>query len=171
MTEAVGPGFVLLHFGVPPAWSSAQGLRVVPVLAQADAAGRRRWSMPTAGWRASSVPTKAAPTCCAPTATWRRAGSNAARRAAGALRRAQGFEGAALDAPPPPGTGSARDRLYTRLAQGVSEAGSSRETLFLARLALLLCERLGDEATAGAAIDAALKNLPEPSLSAANATY
>ena len=48
---------------------------------------------------------------------------------------------------------------------------ASRETLFLARLALLLCERLGDEAAAGAAIDAALKNLPEPSLSAANATY
>ena len=45
-----------------------------------------------------------------------------------ALRRAQGFEGAALDAPPPPGTGSARDRLYTRLAQGVSDAGAFMET-------------------------------------------
>jgi hypothetical protein len=39
------------------------------------------------------------------------------------------------------------------------------------RLALLLCEQLGDEAPAGTAIDAALKNPPEPSLSPANATY
>jgi hypothetical protein len=34
-----------------------------------------------------------------------------------------------------------------------------------------LCERLDDEGAASAAVDAALKNLPEPSLSAANATY
>ncbi|MBN8493542.1 MAG: hypothetical protein J0M00_19200, partial [Burkholderiales bacterium] len=68
-------------------------------------------------------------------------------------------------------TGTARDRLYTRLAQGLSDAGPTRETLYLARLALLLCERLGDEAAAAQAIDRALQNLPEPSLSAANATY
>jgi membrane protein DedA with SNARE-associated domain len=37
VTEAVGPGFVLLHFGGPPAWAAAEGLRLVPVLAQADA--------------------------------------------------------------------------------------------------------------------------------------
>ncbi|HRH86270.1 MAG TPA: hypothetical protein PLO41_05435 [Rubrivivax sp.] len=67
--------------------------------------------------------------------------------------------------------GSARDRLYTRLARGVSEAGLARETLFLARLALLLCERLDDEAAAAAAIDAALHELPQPSLSAPDATY
>jgi hypothetical protein len=39
------------------------------------------------------------------------------------------------------------------------------------RLALQLCERPGDEASAGTVIDAALKNPPEPSQSAANATY
>ena len=103
---------------------------------------------------------------------WRRAGSSAAPprcRPRCAARR--GTRAPPSTRRPPPGTGSARDRLYTRLAQGVSEAGASRETLFLARLALLLCERLGDEAAAGAAIDAALKNLPEPSLSAAHATY
>ena len=38
VTEAVGPGFVLLHFGVPPRELSTQGLRLLPVLAQADAA-------------------------------------------------------------------------------------------------------------------------------------
>jgi hypothetical protein len=43
--------------------------------------------------------------------------------------------------------------------------------LFLARLALLLCERLDDEAAAAAAIDAALNELPEPSLSAPGTTY
>ena len=88
-----------------------------------------------------------------------------------ALRRAQGLDGARPRRTGPAGTGSARDRLYSRLAQGVSEAGTSRETLFLARLALLLSERLADEAAVGAAIGAALKDLPEPSLSAANATY
>ncbi len=39
VTEVVGPGFVLLHFGAPPAGAAAEGLRVVPVLAHADA----RW--------------------------------------------------------------------------------------------------------------------------------
>ena len=38
VTEAVGPGFVLLHFGVPPRELSTQGLRMLPVLAQANAA-------------------------------------------------------------------------------------------------------------------------------------
>ena len=70
-----------------------------------------------------------------------------------------------------PSASSARDRLYTQLAQGVSAAGSSRETLFLARLALLLCERLDNEAAASDAIAAALHDLPEPSLSAPDATY
>jgi len=172
VTEVVGPGFVLLHFGAPPAWAALDGVRLVPVLAQADArwpqalrdaAGRLTREFDAAEGSAYLLRPDGHVA-----ARWKQCSATALHAA---LRRAQGFEGAALDASPPPGTGSARDRLYTRLAQGVSEAGSSRETLFLARLALLLCERLGDEAAAGAAIAAALKNLPEPSLSAAHATY
>jgi len=172
VTEAVGPGFVLLHFGVPPRELSTQGLRMLPVLAQANAAWPQ--ALIDAGGRLAREfdAQDGSAYLLRPdghvAARWKHCQDTALQAA---LRRAQGFEGAALDAPPPPGTGSARDRLYTRLAQGVSDAGASRETLFLARLALLLCERLGDESAAGAAIDAALKNLPEPSLSAANATY
>jgi len=172
VTEIVGPGFVLLHFGAPSDTAPAEGLRVVPVLKQADA----RWpqALIDAGGRLAHEfdAIEGSAYLLRPdghVAARFKLISAAALHAA--LRRAQGLDGAAIDAPAPPGTGSARDRLYTRLAQGVSEAGASRETLFLARLALLLCERLGDEAAAGAAIDAALKDLPEPSLSAANATY
>jgi 3-(3-hydroxy-phenyl)propionate hydroxylase len=172
VTEAVGPGFVLLHFGAPPAWAALDGLHVRPVLADADA----RWPqalLDTGGRLAREFDAvEGSAYLLRPdghvAARWKQCNTAALQAA---LRRAQGLEGAALDAPVPPGTGGARDRLYTRLAQGVSDAGSSRETLFLARLALLLCERLGDEAAAGADIDAALKNLPEPSLSAASATY
>jgi hypothetical protein len=60
----------------------------------------------------------------------------------------------------------ARDRLYAHCAAATSEAGRSRESLFLARLALLLFEQVGDEARCARAIDDALRNLPEPSLSA-----
>ncbi|AZG08514.1 hypothetical protein EGT29_11965 [Pigmentiphaga sp. H8] len=60
----------------------------------------------------------------------------------------------------------ARDRVYTRCAQAVSEAGENREPLFLARLALLLFEQVGDESRCLAAIDEALRELPEPSPSA-----
>ena len=60
----------------------------------------------------------------------------------------------------------ARDRLYARCANAISEAGVSRESLFLARLALLLFEQVGDEHRCLQAIDAALLELPEPSLSA-----
>jgi 3-(3-hydroxy-phenyl)propionate hydroxylase len=172
VTEAVGPGFVLLHFGVPPAWTSAQGLRVVPVLAQADASWYQALIDADLRLTREFGANEGSAYLLRPdghvAARWKQCSAQALQAA---LRRAQGFEGAALDAPPPPRTGGARDRLYTRLAQGVSEAGRSGETLFLARLALLLCERLGDEATVGAAIDAALQNLPEPSLSAAHATY
>jgi 3-(3-hydroxy-phenyl)propionate hydroxylase len=172
VTEAVGPGFVLLHFGAVPSWAAAEELRVLPVLVQADA----RWpqALVDAGSRLAREFDAADGSAYLlrpdghVAARWKQCSAAALRCA---LRRAQGLEGSALDAPPPPGTGSARDRLYTRLAQGVSEAGASRETLFLARLALILCERLADEATAGAAIDAALKHLPEPSLSAAHGTY
>jgi hypothetical protein len=60
----------------------------------------------------------------------------------------------------------ARDRLYARCAAATTEAGRSRESLFLARLALLLFEQVGDEERCAGAIDAALRDLPEPSLSA-----
>jgi hypothetical protein len=60
----------------------------------------------------------------------------------------------------------ARDRLYARVARATTDAGRSRESLFLARLALLLFEQVGDEAACERAIQAALAQLPEPSLSA-----
>ena len=173
VTQAVGPGFVLLHFGAPPAEDVASGLRVVPVLAQADA----RWPQALLDTDARMARAFDAPPGSAyllrpdghVAARWKQAAAPAVRAA---LQRALGHGHAAPTATPEPaGAGSARDRLYTRLALGVSEAGQSRETLFLARLALLLCERLDDEAAAGAAITAALHQLPEPSLSAPDATY
>ena len=61
----------------------------------------------------------------------------------------------------------ARDRLYAECARAISEAGAERESLFLARLVLLLFEQLGDEARCWAALVEALRELPVPSLSAA----
>lgn len=63
---------------------------------------------------------------------------------------------------------SARDRIYARCANSVSLAGADRESLFLARLALLLFEQVGDELKCFQAIEAALHELPQPSLSAQN---
>lgn len=60
----------------------------------------------------------------------------------------------------------ARDRLYAACANAISEAGPERESLFLARLALLLFEQLGDEARCRQALADALQALPVPSLSA-----
>jgi hypothetical protein len=60
----------------------------------------------------------------------------------------------------------ARDRVYTRCANAISEAGLARESLFLARLALLLFEEIGDECRCADLIEHALQDLPEPSLSA-----
>lgn len=60
----------------------------------------------------------------------------------------------------------ARDRLYTRRAQATTEAGRARESLFLARLVLLLFVQVADEAACQLSIDAALRSLPNPSLSA-----
>jgi hypothetical protein len=61
-------------------------------------------------------------------------------------------------------TEAQRDDFYTHCAQAINTAGRSRESLLLARLALLLADELGDIQRAKAAVDAALKNLPEPSL-------
>jgi len=60
----------------------------------------------------------------------------------------------------------ARDRLYAECARAVTDAGPARESLFLARLALLLFEQVGDEARCRAALADALQDLPVPSLSA-----
>lgn len=59
-----------------------------------------------------------------------------------------------------------RDKVYTHCARAITEAGATRESLYLARLALLLFEKIGDEALCLRAIDQALNDLPEPSLSA-----
>ena len=50
------------------------------------------------------------------------------------------------------------EALWERLALATDEAGDRRD-LFLAKLALLLAERLGDRAAAEAAIAAALRDL------------
>lgn len=60
----------------------------------------------------------------------------------------------------------ARDRLYAACARAITEAGPAREALFLARLALLLMEQVGDEARCRQALAEALHALPLPSLSA-----
>jgi|SoimicmetaTmtHPA_FD_contig_31_2743108_length_383_multi_2_in_0_out_0_1 hypothetical protein len=60
----------------------------------------------------------------------------------------------------------ARDRLYARCAAATSDAGRLREPLFLARLTLLLFEEIGDESRCTRAIEGAMHDLPEPSLSA-----
>ncbi|MEY2802291.1 MAG: hypothetical protein RL513_1876 [Pseudomonadota bacterium] len=61
---------------------------------------------------------------------------------------------------------SAQDRLYQRCAQAITEAGHERESLFLARLALLLFQEVGDEQRCLRALEQALAELPTPSLSA-----
>ncbi|NLD53280.1 MAG: DUF2783 domain-containing protein [Burkholderiaceae bacterium] len=61
----------------------------------------------------------------------------------------------------------ARDRMYAELARAISEAGTERESLFLARLVLLLFEAVGEEARCRQAVADALEELPMPSLSAA----
>jgi hypothetical protein len=63
----------------------------------------------------------------------------------------------------------ARDRVYAECARAITQAGAERESLFLARLALLLFEEVGDEARCRAALADALAELPVPSLSAAGA--
>jgi hypothetical protein len=61
-------------------------------------------------------------------------------------------------------TEAQRDEFYTHCAHAINMAGRPRESLLLARLALLLADELGDIERAKAAVDAALKDLPEPIL-------
>ena len=59
-----------------------------------------------------------------------------------------------------------QDRLYARCSNAIASAGRERESLFLARLALLLFEQVQDEQRCLDAIEQALQALPTPSLSA-----
>lgn len=60
-----------------------------------------------------------------------------------------------------------QDRIYARCSNAIAAAGREGESLFLARLALLLFEQVQDEDRCITAIEAALQGLPTPSLSAA----
>jgi len=51
------------------------------------------------------------------------------------------------------------EALWEALARAVDQAGADRSELFLAKLALLLAEALGDRAAVEAAIAAALRDL------------
>jgi hypothetical protein len=59
----------------------------------------------------------------------------------------------------------ARDALYRQLAIAITEVGRDRESLFLARLALLLMEACGDAERCAQAITEAAREVPAPSLS------
>ena len=59
----------------------------------------------------------------------------------------------------------ARDALYRECALAITAVGRERESLFLARLTLLLMEAVGDEARCREAIEAAAQQIPVPSLS------
>jgi hypothetical protein len=48
---------------------------------------------------------------------------------------------------------------YERLAAGIDAAGAANEALFLAKLAMLLAEKLGDRQAFAASVDAALADL------------
>ena len=57
-----------------------------------------------------------------------------------------------------------RDALYRDCCVAITDAGRERESLLLARLALLLFEEVGDAARCRAAIAEAARELPTPSL-------
>lgn len=48
------------------------------------------------------------------------------------------------------------EHVYERLANAIDRAGPDNEVLFLAKLVLLLAQRLGDAAVVAASIEAAL---------------
>ena len=59
----------------------------------------------------------------------------------------------------------ARDALYRDCALAITAVGRDRESLFLARLALLLMEAVGDASRCREALEAAARAGPTPSLS------
>ena len=58
-----------------------------------------------------------------------------------------------------------RDEVYRALCLAITEAGQDRESLYLARLALLLAEQVGDATRCLTAIAEAGRGLPTPSMS------
>ncbi|MFM0502479.1 DUF2783 domain-containing protein [Paraburkholderia caffeinilytica] len=58
-----------------------------------------------------------------------------------------------------------RDLLYSACSEAISAVGRERESLMLARLALLLMEKVGDAEVCLQAIREAGESVPEPSLS------
>jgi hypothetical protein len=52
------------------------------------------------------------------------------------------------------------EQIYETLAVGIDRAGPEREALFLARLVLLLAERLGSASAFSACVEAAIEELP-----------
>lgn len=58
-----------------------------------------------------------------------------------------------------------RDQLYSVCCEAISAVGRERESLMLARLALLLMEAVGDAEVCLRAIREAGESVPEPSLS------
>ena len=58
-----------------------------------------------------------------------------------------------------------REALYRECCLAITDAGRDRESLFLARLALLLIEQVGDAQRCRAAIAEAARELPVPGLS------
>jgi hypothetical protein len=58
-----------------------------------------------------------------------------------------------------------RDLLYSACCEAISAVGPERESLMLARLALLLMEQVGEVTRCREAIRHASEAVPEPSLS------
>lgn len=61
-------------------------------------------------------------------------------------------------------TDAQQSLFYDQCAQAIDTAGCSRESLLLARLALLLANEVGDFAACERALAAALRDLPEPTM-------
>ena len=59
-----------------------------------------------------------------------------------------------------------RDEVYRACCLAITAAGQERESLYLARLALLLMEEVGDVSRCLAAIEAAGRDLPQPQVPA-----
>jgi hypothetical protein len=54
------------------------------------------------------------------------------------------------------------EAVYDLLSEAIDRAGEARRDLFLAKLALVLANLLGDTARVEAAVEAALRDLPPP---------